>query len=123
MSNYQVVNPVKSVERLAELEFSSIADFNSMHMGVFWSEAGGPGPWEMHPDEDEILHVLEGAIEIHICPADPASSIDTVRVPAGSYLVVPRGLWHRHLMLERTKELYLSPSVTKHSSADDPRLP
>ena len=121
MSKYQLIHPSNSVDELGEMQFSTLASFNTAHIGVFWSEAGGPGPWEMHPNEDELLHVMEGEIEIEILPAEKIQAGDRVVVGAGSFLVVPRGLWHRHDMLSRTKELYLSPNETIHSSDEDPR--
>ena len=121
MSKYQVVDPSQAVNDLNEMEFSTLATFNNGPLGVFWSEAGGPGPWEMHPDSDEILHVIEGRIEIEICPEDKSQPFDKVQVGSGSYLVVPKGLWHRHTMMAKTKEMYLSPSNTLHSHEPDPR--
>jgi hypothetical protein len=37
------------------MKFHEVATFNACHVGVFWLEAGGPSPWEMHPDCNEIL--------------------------------------------------------------------
>lgn len=121
MTEYQVFNPKKQVSELQEMEFSTLAAFDTGHVGVFWSEEGGPGPWEMHPNSDELLHVIEGCAEIEILPTDTTQTSDLVRLDAGSYLVVPRGLWHRHNMLARTKEMYLSPADTEHSNETDPR--
>ena len=121
MTRYQVFDPGKHVSELQEMEFSTLATFESGHVGVFWSEAGGPGPWEMHPNAEELLHVLEGCVEIEILPSDTTQPSDRVRLEAGSFLVVPKGLWHRHHMLERTREMYLSPADTEHSHEPDPR--
>jgi mannose-6-phosphate isomerase-like protein (cupin superfamily) len=121
MTKYQVFNPDQQVSKLPEMEFSTLADFGTGHVGVFWSEESGPGPWEMHPDSDELLHVIEGCAEIEILPRNPAQSSDLVKLEAGAFLVVPQGLWHRHNMLARTKEMYLSPAETEHSNESDPR--
>ena len=56
----EVCNPGELVSSPAEMEFATLAQFDTGHVGVFWSEAGGPGPWEMHPGGDELLYVLEG---------------------------------------------------------------
>jgi quercetin dioxygenase-like cupin family protein len=121
MPELEALNPAAAVDALSEMQFETLAGFNGGHIGVFWSEAGGPGPWEMHPNEDELLHVIEGKIAIDVLPADRGRGADRVIVDAGSFLVVPRGLWHRHDMLERTQEMYLSPANTVHSDRDDPR--
>src|SRR5262249_32106051 len=50
------------------------------------------GPWERHPDSDELLHVLEG--EIEVTTLTDRGPVHT-GVPAGSLFVCHRGLWHR----------------------------
>jgi uncharacterized cupin superfamily protein len=102
------------------MEFHELNAFNEGHAGVFWSEAGGPSPWEMHPDCEEMLQVLEGEIEVEVLPRAGGVGIKR-RVPKGSLFVIPRGCWHRQWLLVRTKELYLTPGPTLHSTAPDPR--
>lgn len=115
----KVFNPAQVTDQLDEMAFEQISEFNDAHIGAFWSEAGGPGPWELHPDAEELLHVMEGRVEIEILPRQGPSI--RKELTAGSFLIVPRGLWHRHNMLTRTKEMYLSPARTEHSNAEDPR--
>ncbi len=111
--------PAEVADALQEMEFKTLAAFNAAHIGVFWSEAGGPGPWEMHPDSDELLSIIEGKVEIELLP-DRGPAVTTT-LASGDLLVVPKGHWHRHNILERAKELYLSPSNTEHSAEPDPR--
>jgi mannose-6-phosphate isomerase-like protein (cupin superfamily) len=113
-------DPSAIADSLAEMEFRQLARFDGGHAGVFWSEAGGPSPWEMHPDCDEMLQVLEGEIEVEVLPEDGGAGVKT-RVAAGSFLVVPRGCWHRQTLLARTKEFYLTPGRSLQSSKGDPR--
>ena len=112
--------PLAVASAIAEMEFRKLADFNSGHVGVFWSEQGGPSPWELHPDCNEMLQILEGEIEVEVLPEDggPAAR---VRVVQGSFVVIPQGCWHRQTMLVRTKELYLTPGRTEMSFKADPR--
>lgn len=121
MSQAVAHDPLAVSRALAEMEFHDIAPFDDGHAGVFWSGAGGPSPWEMHPECDELLQVLEGAIELEILP-NPGGAGTVTRVPAGSLVVVPRGCWHRQTLLEKTRELYLTPGPSLHSHAEDPRL-
>ena len=114
-------DPSQVADGLDEMDFRQLAAFNAGHVGVFWSEAGGPSPWEMHPDTEEMLHILEGEIEVEILPQDGGPGTKT-RVPSGCFIVLPRGCWHRQTMLGRTKELYLTPGSTRMSRAADPRL-
>jgi mannose-6-phosphate isomerase-like protein (cupin superfamily) len=113
-------DPIRVADTLAEMEFRQLAAFGDGGMGVFWSEAGGPSPWEMHPDCDELLQVLEGEIEVEVLPAEGGAGV-RAHVTAGSLFVVPRGCWHRQWLTARTKELYLTPGRSLHSTGDDPR--
>ena len=120
------IDPVAVADGLGEMQFETLAPFGDDralgdgHAGVFWSEAGGPSPWEMHPECDEMLQVLEGEIEVEVLPQDGRPG-EITRVPAGSFVVVRRGCWHRQNLLVRTKEFYLTPGASLHSTADDPR--
>ncbi len=79
----------------------------------------GQTPWERHPDGDELLHVLEGEIDITVL-TDGGRVEKTV--PAGSVFVVPRGLWHRQLPQPTVMLLCATPTqTTEVSFADDPR--
>lgn len=102
------------------MEFRELASFNEGGVGVFWSEAGGPSPWEMHPACEEMLQVLEGEIEVEILPEDGGPGEKTV-VSEGEFIVIPRRCWHRQRLLKRTKELYLTPGSSEHSMEEDPR--
>lgn len=106
-----------SLRGLRELEFRMLSRFNRGSLGVFWS-SGGTSPWERHPDDDELLHPLEGEVDVEVL-TDDGPVVTTVR--AGSVFVVPRGLWHRHRHRGPLKELYLTPGPSEHSAADDPR--
>ncbi len=79
----------------------------------------GLTPWERHPDGDELLHPLAGAIDVTVL-TDDGPVQRTVR--AGSVFVCPRGLWHRQLPQPAVTLLYGTPSqTTQVSFADDPR--
>jgi len=116
----QVFDPQAIAQETGEMEFNELCHFNDGGGGVFWSSAGGPSPWEMHPDCDELLHVVEGEIEVEVLPSDGGEGV-LATVKAGSYLVVPRGCWHRQHLNEKTTEFYLTPGRTLHSQSADPR--
>lgn len=105
------------LDGLGELEFHPVARVGASHVGVFRA-SGGTSPWERHPHDDEVLLVLEGAVDITWLTDDDEV---TSRVQVGSAIVVPRGCWHRHYSDAPWKELYMSPEVTEHSTAEDPR--
>jgi quercetin dioxygenase-like cupin family protein len=102
---------------LGEAEFRRLAVFNGGELGVFWASSG-ISPWERHPDDEELLHVIEGSVEIEVL-VDDGSRV--TRIDAGSLFVVPRGHWHRHRHSGLVKELYLTPGPTDMSFDEDPR--
>lgn len=114
-------DPSALLNSAGEMEFSNLAQFNEGEVGAFWTNPGAMSPWEMHPDCDELLHVLEGKIEVEVLPLGSGEGVSKI-LEAGTFIVIPKGCWHRQQMLERTKELYLTPGPTLHSDADDPRL-
>ncbi len=116
----KAIAPKAVVEGLDEMDFHELATFDDGHAGVFWSGVGGPSPWEMHPDCDEMLQILDGEIEVEVLPVAGGPG-EKVRIEAGAFLVVPRGHWHRQTMLARTQEFYLTPGRSLHSHANDPR--
>jgi mannose-6-phosphate isomerase-like protein (cupin superfamily) len=96
--------------------FPRLASYNdgAIYVGRF----SGQTPWERHPDADELLYVLEGAVEITLlAEGGPAQ----VSVAAGSAFVVPRGLWHRQLAPKGVTLLAAVPDNSENSEADDPR--
>ena len=98
-----------------ELAFHSFVGFNGQHFGVFRASVAGPAPWEMHPDTDEMLHVLEGSVSVELYGAD---GNEIVPLEAGDLVVVPSGRWHRHVDAVDLVEMYFTPGESLHS--DDP---
>jgi len=78
----------------------------------------GRSAWERHPDSDELIHVIEGEVEITMLTEEDRV---TETLHAGCVLVVPRGIWHRHDAREQVKEWGVSVGRSEHSSAEDPR--
>jgi len=112
------VNVPTLIDGLGDLEFREIGTFNEGTVGAFWTSGGATSPWEQHPDDDELLQVLEGACEITIMMDDGPV---TMALRAGDVIVVPRGHWHRHSSTGPFRELYVTPGRTLHSDAEDPR--
>ena len=117
----EVVNPSLRLDNAEEMEFLDLPNFDSGGTGAFWANPGGQSPWEMHPDCDELLHIIEGKVEVEILPIEPGKGNFFV-LTAGEFIVVPKGCWHRQSILERTKEYYITPGPTLHSTSVDPRI-
>lgn len=114
-------NPSSLLQKAEAMDFLNLGQFGSGDCGAFWSEAGPTSPWEMHPDCDELLHIIEGKVEVEILPEDGSAAVSKT-VSAGDFIVIPQNCWHRQIMLEKTKELFVTPGPTLHSSAEDPRI-
>lgn len=80
----------------------------------------GQPPWECHTAGEELLHVLAG--ETQLTTIDE-SGTRSIKLGAGSVVVVPRGCWHRNSAPAGVTMLYVTPAEGNlHSWAeDDPR--
>ncbi len=107
--------PVDIAKADPELAFHDFVAFNSDHFAVFRATGAGAGPWEMHPDTDELLFALQGSVTIELF-GDGGN--ECVPLTAGSLVVVPRGRWHRHVDADDLVELYHTPGQSL--GCDDP---
>jgi len=60
---------------------------------------------EVHPEADELLCVLEGAVDVVL---REGSGDRTIRLAAGQAAIVPRGVWHRLEMRAPGKLLFVN---------------
>ena len=63
---------------------------------------GDMGHWEMHPNGDEVLVLLSGAIDVIFEGADAAA------LEAGGACVVPAGVWHRFAVREPGRLIFIT---------------
>jgi hypothetical protein len=54
-----------ALDGLGEGEFRRVAAFNYGEVGVLWS-SNATSPWERHPDDEELLHTIEGQVEVEV---------------------------------------------------------
>ena len=101
----------------ADAACRQVASLDGVSLGVM--RFSGLTPWERHPDGDELLFALDGAVDVTVL-TDDGPLQTTLR--AGSVFVCPRGLWHRQLPRPSVAMLYGTPTkTTEVSFADDPR--
>jgi mannose-6-phosphate isomerase-like protein (cupin superfamily) len=67
--------------------------------------AGDWPQWEMHPQGDEILVLLEGRLKMIL---DQDGIQRQVEMTPGSTLVVPKGAWHRAVDQEEVRMLFVT---------------
>ncbi len=63
--------------------------------------------WEVHPAGDEFVCLLEGNVEMTLAMAE---GDETLRLSEpGSFVIVPRGIWHTASPLKPTRMLFVTP--------------
>ena len=77
---------------------------NGMTVGIIDMHNDAPHNGEMHPDGDELLHVISGKIEVS-CEGDPA----VLTLGPGESCIVPKGEWHNVHIVEPAKLLHITP--------------
>lgn len=94
--------------------------YGEMDAGSLWiGRWSGSSPWERHQKGDELLHQLEGEVEITVLLEEGE---ETVSLKAGEVFVVPKGAWHRQSTTGESIQCGMTPTPTAMSEADDPRL-
>jgi uncharacterized protein YjlB len=80
----------------------------------------GESPWEMHPEGEELIAVLDGSVDFILESGD---GLQTVTVAAGEVLVIPRGTWHCHVCHGQVRSLGATSGRTEHrtTNANDER--
>ena len=65
-----------------------------------------PHDGEVHPDGDELLYVIDGAMSVRLELPEGERHVD---LAAGDALVIPRGVWHKVTMREPGRLLHVTP--------------
>jgi mannose-6-phosphate isomerase-like protein (cupin superfamily) len=65
-----------------------------------------PHAGEMHPDGDELLYLIEGAVDLVL---DAETGERRLALDPGQAFVVPRGVWHRVIVKKPCRLLYFTP--------------
>lgn len=78
---------------------------DGMTVGILTLTEDTPHNGEMHPDGDELLHVISGKIRV---ACDSAPDADLVLGP-GDTCIVPRGEWHKVTLIEESRMLHITP--------------
>ena len=61
--------------------------------------------WEMHPDADEFVYLLSGAVEVHLEHAD---GLRKVVLQDSGAIIVPRGIWHTAKVHSTSRMLHIT---------------
>ncbi|MBS1713747.1 MAG: cupin domain-containing protein [Armatimonadetes bacterium] len=80
-----------------------VADLNGQQVKLV--RFRGPFVWHSHEDEDEMFFVVSGSFTMELRDGD-------VRLTAGQFLVVPRGVEHRPVAEEEVCVMLFEPAST-----------
>jgi mannose-6-phosphate isomerase-like protein (cupin superfamily) len=61
--------------------------------------------WEMHPNADEFVYLLSGAVEVHLEQSDGMRKVALI---GNGAIVVPRGVWHTAKIIEPSRMLHVT---------------
>jgi mannose-6-phosphate isomerase-like protein (cupin superfamily) len=75
-------------------------------IGAPWITGDAPHDGEMHPDGDELLYLISGAVTVTLELTDGDRLVD---LGPGDAVVVPRGVWHRITMREPGQLIHVTP--------------
>lgn len=108
------INLSKSPVRFAPSgAIEPVAQRGRAHSGVKGRLAGEarmtkspPHAGEMHPDGDELLYLVEGAVDVVL---DEEAGERRLSLQPGQAFVVPRAVWHRVMVREPCRLLYFTP--------------
>jgi len=80
-----------------------VGELNGQHVKLVKFQ--GEFVWHRHEEEDELFFVVDGAFDIEFRDK-------TVRVKAGEFLIVPRGVEHRPVAEEEVSVMLFEPAGT-----------
>jgi mannose-6-phosphate isomerase-like protein (cupin superfamily) len=67
--------------------------------------------WEMHPEQDELLYLLNGVIDVFLRADLGKAEEDRLHVTEGQACLIPKGVWHRQVVIAPCKMLFLTPET------------
>jgi mannose-6-phosphate isomerase-like protein (cupin superfamily) len=72
----------------------------TFHLTSDWKD------WEMHPEGDEILYLMSGALDLIL---EDGKGERVVELRPGAACIIPRGTWHRANVRRLSKGLFITP--------------
>lgn len=78
---------------------------DGMTVGILTLSEDAPHNGEMHPDGDELLHVISGKVRVS---SDASPDEDLILGP-GDTCIVPKGEWHKVSVIEESRIIHITP--------------
>lgn len=95
--------------------FARVADYRDG--GIFTGGFSGTSQWERHPNGDEIVQILKGAVTLTLRTDEKTESVD---LTAGMIAIVPQNTWHQFNSPDGVTIMTTTPQPTEHIEDDEP---
>ena len=79
---------------------------DGLTVGAPFMTRAAPHDGEMHPDGDELLFLVSGKVAVVLEDRDPPRQVE---LAPGQAIIVPRGVWHRVLLIEPSQIVHITP--------------
>ncbi|MEM6708517.1 MAG: hypothetical protein AAF648_07000 [Pseudomonadota bacterium] len=95
--------------------YEELGDFTGRTLVSTFAWAEPWGVWEMHPKGDELVLLLEGSTDfvLRVNGRDQRLRLGT----PGSYIIVPKGVWHTAETTTACRALFLTPGEGTRNEA------
>lgn len=109
LGNDRATVPLEVTETFwQDLTSGALGDLGPGRLLSFFEFDSAWDSWEIHPTGDEIVCLIEGAVEMTLEPeAGGERSVVSMRTP-GEYVIVPRGTWHTARTEVPTRMLFIT---------------
>lgn len=101
--------------------WATIQGRTDLHEGRLMGVSGQSADWnhwERHPAGEEILTLLSGEMELVL---DLEAGEQRRVLKAGETFIVPRGIWHRAIVKEAGRLMFVTPGAgTEHRRVEQP---
>lgn len=101
------VIPVAVSDRFFEDLEDKFGDFKGKRLVSHFSFEKDWNTWEMHPAGEELVCLLSGEVDL-VLEQDNMEKTLFLRTP-GSYVLVPRGVWHTAKVHSPSSMLFITP--------------
>lgn len=78
---------------------------DGLTIGVVTMTQSAPHGGEMHPDGDELLHLISGRARVTL----ETTPVETLEMKPGDGVIVPKGVWHRVEIIEPSQFVFVTP--------------
>lgn len=97
--------------------FVRVADYRDG--GIFAGGFSGTSQWERHPNGDEVVHILKGAVTLTLKTQGKTESIE---LKAGMIAIVPQNTWHKFYAPQGVTLMTTTPQPTQHIESAEPPI-